>query len=287
MWVNGVLAVPHDNIGADFQMATRSSKGDAYNPTQGGDCMGIPSVLKSVTPNWNAVDPNASAPYGILLDIDPRNYNQPPTGCLGFGAVLPYDMRFGVMLGDGSSMPRELMILDMSIRKDAGSAAEDIVKALSELPVIYLDNTIFRYAYYSIDANPVDGIAFQSMRMMSSSGVTNDTQLWPVLVNYNIAQPAHSIMLCDRADAVELPALGQCVALYAHEGATVWGSRRTGARHQLTLITAIIDNQADPLITDYAFHVQRRLIAVGNPNTVSAGIAWAEAHLKPEDWRQW
>lgn len=287
MWVAGLPAVPHDNIGADLQMSARSSKGDGYNPTQGGDCRGTPSILRAVEP-WNGVDPTRPATYGVLLDIAPRNYNEPSyPGCLGVGDILPYDMRFAVTLGDGRSMPKELMLLDMSIRKQQGSTAEDIVKNLSELPVIYFDNTIFRYAYYSIDSNPADGQDFQPFRISTSSGSTHDTQKWPVLTNYVVDGLARVLMLCTRDDAVAHPKEGVCVALYSHEGSQMQASRRDGAIHSLTALAAIGGNAEQPLITDFDFHTERRLLVVGNPDTVASGIAWAEAWLKPEGWQRW
>ena len=287
MWVMGKLAVPHDNIGADFQMTARSSKGDAYNPTQGGDCRGNPSILRSMS-DWNAIAPGTPVAHGVMLEVDPRDYNEPThPGCLGAGNILPYDMRFGVTLGDGRGAPKELMVLDMSIRKEAGSAAEDIVKGLSELPVLYLDNATFRYAYYSVDINPADGQDFQPMRAATASGLTHDTRSWPAMTNYFITDPARPIMHCDRADAVESPLLGSCVAIYSHEGVQVQASHRLGAKYDLTSITAIIRDDIEPLIKDYEFHTQRRLVAVGNPDTVAASIAWAEANLAPGDWKRW
>lgn len=286
MWVNGVLAVPHDNVGADFQMSARSSKGDAYNPTLGGDCQGNPSILRAKS-NWNGVAPGTPALYGMRLEVDPRNYNEPqPNACAGPGEILPYDMKFGVTLGDGTSAPKELMVLDMSIRKDAGSAAEDIVKGLSELPVIFPDNQIYRYAYYSTDSTPADGQTFQPMRGDSAAGPTHDTRQWPLLANIFIV-PARALMLCDRADALEAPRMGNCLAIYSHEGAQMQASRRQTVAHSLTLITAINRDDAAPMIGDFDEHTQRRLVVVGNPITVEAGIAWAEEHLAQADWKRW
>jgi hypothetical protein len=288
MWVGGTPAVVHDNIGADFQMTARSAKGDGYNPTQGGDCSGMPSLLRQAVAHWNAVDPATSASQGVLLDIVPRNYNEPSyPGCLGPGELLPYDMRFGVTLGDDRQMPRELMLVDMSIQKNAGSSAEDIVKGLSELPVMYLDNTTFRYAYFSTDNTPLDGETFQPMRVATSSGYTHDTQRWPSLTNFQVGQDAHVIMLCDRDDAAVNTGSGRCVAIYSHEGVLMQASRRDGAIHSLTMIAAIQKDADAPLISDFDLHTQRRLIVVGNPDTVASGIAWAETWLDKAGWRRW
>lgn len=184
-------------------------------------------------------------------------------------------------------MPRQLMVLDMSIRKEVGSAAEDLVKGLSELPVIYVDNRSFRYAYYSIDQAVAGDQDYEPFRVVTTSGVSHDTRLWPYLANYPVAQSARVIMLCDHPDVVDKPAKGLCVALYSHEGATMQVSHRQGAVYDLTSIAAINRDPADPLITDYLEHTQRRLVAVGNADTISACIAWAEANLSPGGWRRW
>lgn len=287
MWVNGRLVVPHDNIGADFQMNTRSSRGDGYNPNQGGDCRGNPSILRAIY-NWNGVSPGTPAEHGALMEIDPRNYNEPAyPGCLGTGEVTPYDMKFGVTLGDSVTAPRSLMVIDMSIRKDAGSVAEDLVKNLSELPVIFFDNAALMYVYYSVDTTPADGQDFRPMQVATPTANTHDTRLWPALTNYFIADPARVIMLCDRADAVASPTVGNCVGLYSHEGSQMQVSRRDGTLHNLTLITSIIRDPADPVIEDYDEHTQRRLLVVGTPDTVAATIAWAEEHLAASDWKRW
>lgn len=287
MWVNGLLAVPHDNIGADFQMSARSIKGNAYNPTLGGDCRGNPSILRGKS-NWNAFAPGTPAAHGLLLDVDPRNYNEPDyPDCLGAGEVLPYDMKFAVTLGDGTGAPKELLALDLSIRKDAGSAAEDIVKGLSELPVIFLDNLTYRYAYYSTDTTPADGQNFQPMQAGSTTAPTHDTRQWPLLTNFFITEPGRAIMLCDRADALQAPRTGTCVAIYSHEGAKLQASRRDGAAQSLTMITTINRDDVAPSIVDFDEHTQRRLVVVGNPITVEAGIAWAEEHLAQADWKRW
>jgi hypothetical protein len=83
------------------------------------------------------------------------------------------------------------------------------------------------------------------------------------------------------------PTEGICVALYSHEGSMMQASRRDGAIHSLTAIAAIGGDEAQPFITDFEFHTERRLVAIGNPDTIASGIAWAETWLKPEDWRRW
>jgi len=53
MWVNGELIIPNIGDGATMQMDVRSNQGNAYNPTQGGDCAGYPSALTGYIPNWS------------------------------------------------------------------------------------------------------------------------------------------------------------------------------------------------------------------------------------------
>ena len=64
-------------------------------------------------------------------------------------------------------------------------------------------------------------------------------------------------------------------------------SRRDGAAQSLTMITTINRDDVAPSIVDFDEHTQRRLVVVGNPITVEAGIAWAEEHLAQADWKRW
>jgi hypothetical protein len=284
MWIGGVRVVPHDNIGADFQMATRSDLGDAYNPTQGGDCAGNPSILSGVIPNWNGAMLGTPAANGILFGIDPRNYNEPSyPGCLGMGAVLPYDFNFGVTLGDGHAIPKEMMVLDMSVRRESGS--QELIKALSELPVAFFDNAQLPYAYYSDDATPADGMQFSKLQVPTSFGNTHDSRLWPNVTNFE--REGRSIMLCSHAQADVLLATGVCIAFYSHERTRVYASHRSQPNNDLTLISILGDNASSPKINDFNWHTARRLVAVGNSGTVSAVIAFAENNLDPLHWTRW
>ncbi|TDR40022.1 hypothetical protein DFR29_11474 [Tahibacter aquaticus] len=284
MWILGRVAVPHDNIGADFQMATRSSQGDAYNPTQGGDCAGIPSPLTGVIPDWNGALIGTPAAYGILLGLDPRLYNEPPVlGCQGPGGLAPYDMNFGVTLGDGVALAREGMVLDMSVRREA--SAPNLVKALSELPVAFLDIHWLRYAYYSDDANTLDGTIFLRMNANTAGGPSHDTLQWPLLTNFD--REGRAIALCDRPDAVENPHLGTCMGFYAHERTRVYASHRQGATQELVLMSILGDNPGAPVIDDLNWHTSRRLVAVGGLTAVSAVIAQAEQNFPVANWARW
>jgi len=280
----GVQVVPHDNIGADMQMTARSPLGDAYNPTQGGDCRGIPSLLSGVIPNWTGAGLGTPSSYGILLGISPRNYNEPSyPGCLGPGAILPYSFAFGLTLGDGVAMPRNLMVMDMSLRRLSGS--QQIIKAASELPVAFVDNNNLRYAYISNDASPLDGVTFVRMNVNTGSRITHDSKAWPLVTNY--IATGHALMLCNRADAIENPRIGTCMAFYVHEPTRIYASHRHGAIYDLTLMSALGDNPATPYVADYNWHTARRVVVAGTPYLVSQSIEWAERNLPAWSWARW
>jgi len=150
--INGTLVVPDDNAGADFQMTARSIDGNAYNPTQGGDCRGNASILTGVIPNWDGAGFGIPASNGILLGVSPRNYNETYT-CLGAGEILPYAFNFGITLGDGIHFPQEMMAVDMSIKKNSG--AKDVIKNMSELPAAFPYSSLMRYAFYADKNNNI------------------------------------------------------------------------------------------------------------------------------------
>ncbi|MGO1002967.1 hypothetical protein [Lysobacter sp. CA196] len=281
LWIAGRQAVTHDNAGADFQMTTRGTAGNEYNPTQGGDCTGRTSLLTGSIPNWDGAQLGTPASHGILLGIDPLLYDEPGlSGSCDGGeeAAAPYDMAFGVTLGDGFAMPREAMMLDMSIRKDH-PGAKNLVKALSELPVAFVDVNFLRYAYYSLN-----GSQFQRFQVATASP-GHDIKQWPW--NDNQFQSGHAIALCDRPDMVERPNQGTCMAFYSHEPTLVSASRRQGSPNELALMTMLGDDDFSTQIVDSQWHTARRLVAVGHLTSVAAVIAHAEQHLPASSWASW
>lgn len=285
MWIAGRKVVPHDNIGADFQMATRGTGGNLHNPTQGGDCAGYPSVLTGVIPDWNGAQIGTPPGNGILLGIDPLFYNEPGDSgtCLGPGGIAPFDMAFGVTLGDGFAMPREAMMLDMSVRREAG--AQPLDRGLSELPVAFVDADFLRYAYYSDDPTPSNGMQFERFYVGTPTGVTHDIRAWPLTDNFY--REGRAIALCDRADAVENPAQGTCMAFYAHERTSVYASNRRGALQPLALMSVLGNATVSSYITDMNWHTARRLVAVGHLDSVSAVIMHAERNFPSHTWPRW
>lgn len=281
LWIAGRLAVPHDNAGADFQMTSRGDAGNEYNPTQGGDCAGRTSLLTGVIPNWNGAQLGTPASHGILLGVDPLLYDEPGLSgtCNGGKGIAPYDMAFGVTLGDGFALPREAMVVDMSIRKD-GPGSPDLVKALSELPVAFVDVNFLRYAYFS-----TNGAQFQRLQAYTPAGFNHDIKQWPW--NDNVIQGGHAIALCDRPDAIEQPNQGTCMAFYAHEFTRVYASRRQGSPNELALMSVLGDNPYAAKIVNTDWHTARRLVAVGHLTSVTAVIAHAEQRLPGSSWARW
>ncbi|MGH8082032.1 MAG: hypothetical protein ACREP7_15770 [Lysobacter sp.] len=270
MWLLNSLVVPHDNAGADFQMTLRSSRGNAYNPTQGGDCKGNASKLTGVQPNW-ANNLGLPAANGILLGVTPRDYGEPEgTYCAGNGALLPFEMNFGVTLGDGARIPKEAMILDLSSKRLQG--AEEIVPEMSDMPSIFINNNIYRYAYYSTDG--------RTFTAFDQGVATHDSIAWPLATNYYLH--ARTLVLCNVPNAISDPRAGACVGLYSHDAVLAYASNRRGARNNLTLLSLL--SQAPP-VTDYNWHTVRKAFISGNLETVTAVSTSLDASIS--DWGGW
>lgn len=278
--INGLPVVTHANLGADLQFTTRSQAGDGYNPTQGGDCQGNPSVLTGAIANWSGAMLGTPSANGVLLGIDPRLYNEPAyPGCNGTGAIAPYDFNFGVTLGDQTHVSKQILVLDMSVKKD-NTTAPDLRKDLSELPAMFVNNATLRYAYYSDDTYPADGLVWKRLDVTVNGLDTHDSRQWPFLADNFKA--GRAIALCDRADADVSLTMGNCVTLYSHEVASLSASHRD----TLTLL-AVLGDVAPSVISDANWHTHRRLILAGNLGTASACAAWAEQHFPLADWSRW
>lgn len=272
VYINTRQVMPPDNAGADFQITTRSNKGNLWNPTLGGDCKQNPSKLTGVLANWvGAGLSGIPSSNGILIGVKPRLYNEPGlTGCLGEGPFVPVRFNFGVTLGDGKVLPREAMIIDMSVKREPG--AEVLRKHLSEYPVAFPHAKLMRYAYYSID-----GKTFRPFNV----GYTNDTNVWPVGKNHN--KEGKAIALCQtprsKLDGTT------CMAFYTHSPTTMTLSLRNSASRKLNLMTLLGGSnnnasQTSDKITDYNWHTKRALMAVGRIGTVKAVISISESKIK-------
>jgi hypothetical protein len=274
VYITNQRVMPPDNAGADFQITTRSSKGNLWNPTLGGDCRQNPSKLTSVVPNWvGAGLPDIPSSNGILIGVKPRLYNEPGlSGCLGDGDFVPVRFNFGVTLGDGPGLPKQGMIIDMSVKRDVG--AEVLRKHASEFPVAFPYANLMRYAYYS-----VDGKNFLPFEVDYS----NDTNVWPVGVNYK--KEGRAIALCQTKRS-QLDGT-VCMAFYSHTSTTMTLSLRDSGSKQLNLMTLLAASEKNALqqsdrISDYQWHTKRALMAVGRIGTIKAVISIAESKI--DDW---
>ena len=261
--VLGTVLVPYDTVGAGFQMTGRSALGNAYNPTQAGDCTQTPSRLDAAIDNWGGNNIGLPATNGLQLQVTPRNYNEPST-CLGVGNLLPYNFAFGATLGDGTILPREAMLLEMSITRLAGS--EVLEKAQSELPSIFQFAQVLPRVYWS-----ADGATFQQFTVNINGTYTNDIRAWPYGVNYGMT--GKSVMVCTNE-------LTMCVALYSNKTTGMLASHRAGAAFELSLLTLTADTSGQ--VSDFQSHIGRKLLAVGTPATVQAVISAAQSTIS--DW---
>ena len=274
MWITGQHVMPHDNAGADLSMTTRGPTGNAWNPTQGGDCLSNPSWLTGYVENL-VIDGLPSA-NGTRLDVDPRMYNDysygGPESCRGHGFRAPTKFKFSVAVGDGLRYAREHAVLEMSIKKEPGTP--DLVKAASELPAAYPYASVMRYAYYS-----VDGITFYPL---TPPGYGNDVMGWPLLVNYHPpGGTARCVYASTQWNAIQNPHLGIGMGFCAKRPVSGGFSHRLSTTH-LTLIWLVGAPNSNELITDENWHTVRRMMGVGNLNTFRA--VYQEALGKYPDW---
>lgn len=256
LWIGGGLAVPNDNPGADFQFDVRSPAGAAYNPTLGGNCHGDPSLLTGVIPNWDSgYGPPAS--NNILLGVQPRDYGESDTApCVRAGNYVPFEFNFGLTLGDGGIIPKEVMIVDMTVKRD--NAADTVQPAFSELPIAFVRNDFLRYAYRSID-----GVNFEPYTVSVNGTLTNDTKAWPLGPTYPFQ--GRIVMLCDLPNALTDANSGRCMALYSNYPVTAFAGHRQGAHYDLTPIGM---DSPGAEVTDFNVHVIRKAVIVGNAFTV-------------------
>jgi len=268
LWVSGELVIPNIGDGATLQMCARSSMGNAYNPTQGGDCAGTPSVLSGYIPNWSmglGISPN----NGVLLGVAPRNWNQQENGpnCMGVGAVLPMTFNFGITMGDGVNFPTQGMILDMGIQRQPG--AQVLIKRISEFPSAFPLSSILHYAYYSIDGTNYGQI---------TDGQTCDVLAWPNGPVYGLN--ARIVFVSTSGN----PETGWGMAFIGDPNKLVYLSvaNRPTPQGNVAAFTMTGDVNSNGVIDDYAMHLKRTVVAVGNLATIRA--VTAEAWSKIPNW---
>jgi len=250
----GTQVMPYDNAGAGLQMTGRSAAGNAYNPTQAGDCTQSPSIVIGIFNNWTGAGIGVPASNSLLFSVVPRNYNEPGWTCSGPGFVLPYEFQFGVTLGDGMVIPRQAMVLDMTYTRWDDS--EPLDKAQSEAPALFPHLNIFPFAYWS-----ANGASFQQLNVNVNGVLTNDMRRWPPGINY--FRTGHIVMACTAINS-------NCIALYSHRPTYLVMSRRNGAQGSLSYMTLVADTSG--MISDFNPYHVRRLLLVGTPSTILAAI---------------
>jgi len=256
--------VPSDNPGADLQMTLRSNAGNTYNPTQGGDCAGNKANLWGSISNWSGSGLGISSTNGIALGVIPRFYNDNAAGvCQGTGAAAPFNMTWGVTLGDGSILPNEVMVLDMSFaREDAGDETDP---NQSELPAMFANRSLFKYMYYTTD----DGDTWAKWEENSTHNVDN----WSAAANSaNFYKDVQAVWVSNESDAIGNPNSGSGIGIYANGVTTFVAGKRTGASNNLSYIAALGGTSAATDIEDDYWHGWRRLVLVGNLNTIKSVI---------------
>lgn len=265
----GRTVVPHNSVGADFQMTARSSRGNSYNPTQGGDCNDAKSRLDSIDMNYNT-RVGLGSQYGFKWQVTPRNYNEPgqsasnPIGdCLPTQPLMPIQFLTEVTLGDGIKIPREMMVVDMSIRRLNG--AEALRPNISELPAMFPHAWRLPYAYHSID-----GVNFEKLTKTVNGIPTHDLTKWEVYENVPIA--AKVVMFSNQPDAIANPNAGIGIAIYTKDITRFATGHRNGRRYDLGYMAATGSNSSADLIDDYNWHTFRRIVAVGHFNSIKAII---------------
>ncbi len=283
MRIQGVEIVPHDNAGADFQFTGRKPAvgdplstpdpyayipgGDAYNPTQGGDCWGYSSTLTGYILNWNS-GYGVPASNGILWAVQPLNYNEPNGNCSP-GSLLPYSFNMGVTLGDGVHLPKEMMVMTMSIRKNDVNAP-NLLKRHSEIPVAFPLTSFMRYAYFSNN-----GVDFEPMYLNG----THDIQQWENSApNSRVGKV---VMLSNIDNAHTNPSSGTGMAFYSHTDTWLIVQNRG----YLTLVSTLGALNYDTYISDSNWHTLVRVMGVGNLNTIKGVIA--KANEKITSWGNW
>lgn len=277
--VVGNVVVPWDNPGAQFQMTARSTLGNLWNPTQAGDCAGNRSTLTGVTSNWNS-GIGISSSNGIQLRVDPLLYDEtgtPPgntcTAVQGSPTVAPMDFQFGVTLGDALSLPKEVIVVDMEMKREAG--AQEIHPIQSELPAIFPSSYSLKWAYYS-----TDGVNFSPWYV----GGTHNVEYWG---NPDPAPTKNvkAIMLHTNSNALSQPNSGMGMAIYTNDTVTMVMSGRPGSTYQLGYMAATGSSNAGETITDLNWHKWRRIVVTGTLNDIINRIAISKAHLGSGTWR--
>lgn len=279
--VAGSDYIPHDNAGADLSIAIRSAQSNQYNPTLGGDCAGNASSLWGHILNWDGSGLGIPASNGIALGVEPRFYNENNATdpddivCGGTGDIAPFNMTFGVTLGDGANIPNEVIVLDMSFaREDEGEAIRSIS---SEFPAMFANRSSFKYLYYSYD-----GDTWYQWQNNGTHNVSN----WDSSPNSpNYYKDVQAVWVSNESNAISNPSSGSGIGIYVNGITSFAAGKRTGQSNDLVYIAALGDDSSSVQFNDDYWHGWRRLVVVGNLQTVKNSIDQAVSHIGGSgDW---
>lgn len=254
--VEGELIMPPSLDGALYQMTSRSSEGNSYNPTQAGDCQGNPSTLSGYEINWVPFSSPGWLP-GLLIGVTPRLY----TGSYDYpvcseGPLSPYYFNFGIALGSGDYIPAEVVLIAMTVQKTSADA-QDLLGAGSEMPSSYWDGNTRPYAYYM----PGNNYTW----VQATVGGTNYVLSWPNMGTFQ--EFGYGVMVC--SDAIETNPYATCASFYYIYGSTVSVSFRPITDYNLVL-TTMVGTNTDWTITDTNVYSMYVLNVHGNPGTINA-----------------
>jgi len=255
--VDGQLIMPPCCDGALFQMTSRSSEGNNYNPTQAGDCEGNPSVLDAYSLSW--VPANGFLP-GILLGVTPRLFTGSYYPTCTTGPLSPYYFNFGVSMGGGSPIPLEVIILCMTIQKTS-PYSPNLLGVGSEMPSIYYDGNTRPYAYFLLqnDYNWVE----------ATYAGDNYVLNWPNMGTNSTT--GYGVMVCSQDNATFNPS-SVCAAMYYGYPTSVTVSFRPVPDYNLVLNTMVGSNNPNWVMNTTDIYSMYTLNVHGNVDTINAAI---------------
>ena len=161
------------------------------------------------------------------------------------------------------------MILDQAFY----DSPDDLVLGYSELPAAFWNIELARYAFYSTSQD-----CQTNWSPFPGTGERNDVTTWQVSPTVNYTRIVSCVALSDSPRFLTSPDEGIGVALYSKQpgGVQVDMSRRRGVSSELSMMS--LKGSANNTDTATSKHY-RRVLAVGNLNTIKANVLRAYSRL--------
>jgi len=179
------------------------------------------------------------------------------------GQLTPMNFNWGMTMGDGVNFPSQGIIVDMGLQRQAG--AQVLIKRISEFPSAFVLSSVLHYAYYSIDGTNYGQI---------SDGSTCDVLAWPNGPSYGLN--ARIVFVSSSGN----PETGWGMAFIGAPNKLVYVavSNRPTPGANVVAMTMTGATDSSELISDFAHHLKRVVVAVGNLDTIRAvtATAWAK-----------